>query len=55
MPEEKKIADLLLEKQYINDLQFVDAIQEQVSTGKTLEEIFLSMGISQDKINEVKM
>ena len=54
MPEEKKIADLLLQKQYIDDIQFVDAIQEQISTGKTLEEIFLDMGISQEKINEVK-
>jgi hypothetical protein len=51
---ESKIADILLEKHYIDDVQFVDAIQEQITSGKTLEEIFLKMGVQKDKIEEVK-
>ncbi len=49
-----KIADLLLEKKYIDDMQFVDAIKENVETGKSLEDIFLKMGIQKEKIEEIK-
>jgi hypothetical protein len=51
---DSKIADLLLEKHYIDDIQFVDAIREQVDTGKPLEDIFLKMGVQKDKIEEIK-
>ena len=51
---DSKIADLLLEKKYIDDIQFVDAIKEQVDTGKPLEDIFLKMGVQKDKIEEIK-
>jgi hypothetical protein len=51
---DSKIADLLLEKHYIDDMQFVDAIKEQVDTGKLLEDIFLKMGVGKDKIEEIK-
>jgi hypothetical protein len=51
---DSKIADMLLEKHYIDDIQFVDAIKEQVDTGKQLEEIFLKMGVQKDKIDEIK-
>jgi hypothetical protein len=51
---EDKIADLLLENNLINDVQFVDAIQEQIISGKTLEDIFIGMGVQREKIEELK-
>lgn len=52
--EEIKIADRLLEKHYIDDMQFVDAIKEQLETGKPIEEIFIKMGVQKEKIDEIK-
>jgi hypothetical protein len=52
--EESKIADILLENHVIDDIQFVDAIQEQILSGKTLEEIFIKMGVPEEKIMSLK-